>query len=65
MYTKSIMKASFPDDFHQLLLIAMKKKIKQWPTMLINKFEHFLQKTYKIGKTTTILAILRLIYNNI
>ena len=62
VHTKLIIKVLFLNKFRQYL-IKIENKIKQ--LLVINKFEYFFEKMYKIKIAAAILKLLRLIYDNL
>ncbi len=61
IYTRSIIKVSFPPKFRQYLT-EMKNKIKQ--LLAIYKFERFFEKIYKIRAAVVLPELSKLIHND-
>ncbi len=61
MHTRSIIEVLFLNDFRQYLT-EMENKIEQ--LLVINKFERFFEKAYKIRAAAAILGLSRLIYDD-
>ncbi len=60
-HTRSIIEVLFFNEFHQYL-IEIENKITQ--LLVINKFECFFEKAYKIRAAALIPGLSRFIYNN-